>query len=280
MINLNHLKYFYDACRYENITKSAEKNLVSHSAISQAIKNLEIFYGVNLIIHKRNHFELTDEGRKLFENVQVIFDSVLISKEKIESSKLIYEGPLKVGFSQSMAISFIPKNLKKFRKKYPNVLPSIKLANSKKLASLIEERVIDIGIGIDDGEFFDLESKNLKKGKFVLVSAKNTVDLDKETFLIGDKGQEVLKFKQWYSKNKFQNGIIEIESWEVITSLIHAGIGIGLIPDYILENPQNSKLNVLNVDLNLPSYELKAFYRSSKNLPRNCQLLLNFLFDN
>jgi DNA-binding transcriptional LysR family regulator len=279
MINLNHLKYFYDAARYESFTKSAKNNHVSHSAISQAIRNLEQFYGTELVSHKKNHFELTDEGKALQENVQKIFDSVLFSKKTVENSKTEYEGTFKIGFSQSMAMSFIPGFLKIFRKKYPKVLPSIKLSNSTQLANLIKDRTVDIGIGIDDGQFLKLESKTLKRGKFVLVSSVKENDLKKATFLIGDKGLEVIRFKQWYQKNKLANDVIEIESWEVATRLIQSGIGVGVIPDYILEtNP--TKLHVIDAPLNLPGYELKAFYRNKESLSRNCTLLLDFLFEN
>jgi DNA-binding transcriptional LysR family regulator len=275
MINLNHLKYFYDVCQSGSLTLSAKKNLVSHSAISQAIRNLELYYDVNLMIHKKNGFEITEEGKVLFDNIQPVFDSVKLSKIKLEDLRNEVSGELSLGFSYSMAMSFMPDLIKKLKNKHPKIKTSVKLANSFELKELILNREIDIGLGIDDGSFFQLESKLIKKGKFVLVSSKNEFDLKNETFLIGDKGDEVNKFKHFYQKNRLTNQIIEITSWEVIFRFIQSGLGIGLVPDFILDTALFKKNYIVELDLKLPTYELKYFFREEKYLSRNSRVFLD-----
>ncbi|MGZ3790235.1 MAG: LysR family transcriptional regulator [Bacteriovorax sp.] len=274
MINLNHLKYFYDVCDSKSFTKSAKKNFISHSAISQAIKSLELSYGVTLMEHRKNFFELTEEGTVLFESIQLIFDSIKLSEIKLEKLKTEFSGNIKIGFSYSMAMNFMPDVLKNFKKKYPKIIPTIKLANSSKLAELIANRSVDVGIGIDDSALFKLESKLIKKGQFVLVSSKKEFRED-DLFLIGDKGEEVIKFKQHYQKNRLKNQIVEIESWEVISRFAQSGMGIGLIPDFILESSFTNKLHIVDLGIKFPHYELKCFYREEKYLSRNTQAFLD-----
>ena len=274
MINLNHLRYFYDVCRYESFTESAAKNFISHSAVSQAIKGLESYYEVQLMVHKKKIFELTEEGRVLFENIQPIFDSVSLSKIKIDNQKNDISGNIKIGFSHSMAMNFMPGVLKTFKKKYPQITPIIKLANSVNLVELIVNRSVDVGIGIDDSAFFKLESKLIKKGKFVLASYKKEIKIADEIFLIGDKGVEVDKFKQFYQKNKLANQVVEIESWEVISRFTQSGMGIGLIPDFILDSPYSHNLHIVDLGQKLPGYELKCFFKEEKFISRNTRLFL------
>jgi len=275
MINLNQLKYFYDVCINESFTESAKINKISHSAISQAIRNLEQFYEVELVIHKKNYFELTEEGRVIFSNINSIFDSVINSKNQIELKKNDFTGQLKLGFSHSVAMGIMLGHLKDFHKKYPRIIPLIKLANSKELADLLLSRELDLGIGIDDGNFFKLESDLLRKGKFVLAASKKEANFKEESFLVGDKGEEVIKFKHWYKKNELTNPIIEIPSWEIINKMAQNGLGIGLMPDYLLTGTH--KLYILNHDIKLPNYELKVFYRSKSLLTRITQLAHNFI---
>ena len=214
-------------------------------------------------------------GNSLYESIQPIFDSVNLSKIKLDNQKKEISGTIKIGFSHSMAMSFIPTVLKNFKRKYPKINPVIKLANSAKLVELISNREIDLGIGIDDASFFKLESKSIKKGKFILASTKSEINLDNETFLIGDKGDKVVKFKHFYQKNRLENQIIEVESWEVITRFIQSNMGIGLIPDYIIESVLGTKLYPVDIGLKLPQYELKCFYRQEQYLTRNSRLFLD-----
>lgn len=99
------------------------------------------------------------------------------------------------------------------------------------------------------------------------------------TFIVGDKGEEVLNFRQWYKKNNLTSAIIEVESWEVIARLVQSGLGVGLLPDYILRNSQNKNMYEIKSDLVLPSFELKLFFRSAKTLPRNCKIFQDFLLN-
>ena len=57
-MNIYHLKYFIDAARFQSVSLSAKENLVSHSAVSQAIKSLEAHFEVNLVFHSKRLFQL------------------------------------------------------------------------------------------------------------------------------------------------------------------------------------------------------------------------------
>jgi LysR family transcriptional activator of glutamate synthase operon len=228
------------------------------------------------MIHKKNSFELTEEGKVLFESIQPIFDSVNLSKIKIANQKKEISGIIKVGFSYSMALNVMPSIFQNFKKKYPLVTSTIKLANSTKLAELISNRTVDLGIGMDDPSFYKLNSRSIRKGKFVLVSSKKNPNLEEETFLIGDKGNEVVKFKQFYQKNRMKNHIIEIESWEVINRFVQSGLGVGLIPDFILDSLPNNKFHVVDLGIKFPEYELKCFYRDEIYLAKSTKVFLDY----
>lgn len=60
-LNLNNLRYFYDAAEAEGISEAARRNFVTQSAVSQGIQKLEMALGISLITHQRNCFKLTAE---------------------------------------------------------------------------------------------------------------------------------------------------------------------------------------------------------------------------
>lgn len=278
MINLNHLKYFFDVCRYESFSQSAKKNLISHSAISQAIKGLEQYYEVTLLVHKKNHFELTEQGKALYQEASNIFDSVEKSRRMIQEVDKSVRGDLKIASSQSMGGSFLPHLVKNYKTKYPLVLPQIQFENSKKLADLLLSKKAELGFAINDGQFSLLESRPYLKGKFILISNHKKINWEKETFLIGDKGDEVDQFKLCCKKHHFSQSVIEISGWNVIAKMVQLGLGVGLVPDFLLQFEKESKFHIVeNPAIELPKYDLRIYFNKQEKLSRNARLFLETL---
>ncbi|MDL2289421.1 LysR family transcriptional regulator [Clostridia bacterium OttesenSCG-928-F22] len=63
-MNINHLRYFQEVCKYSNITKAAKELHISQPSVTAAIKDLEKELGFDLF-HRINHrIYLTDQGRE------------------------------------------------------------------------------------------------------------------------------------------------------------------------------------------------------------------------
>jgi LysR family glycine cleavage system transcriptional activator len=63
--HLNALRVFEAAARHSSFAKAGAELNVSHSVISQHIRNLEGWFGTDLFIRHGNRVELSDEGRRL-----------------------------------------------------------------------------------------------------------------------------------------------------------------------------------------------------------------------
>lgn len=73
-MDLLQLKYFRDAARYENFSKTAEVNIVSQPSISKAIKSLETELGVPLFDRTGKKIYLNENGRYFYENVSTVLN--------------------------------------------------------------------------------------------------------------------------------------------------------------------------------------------------------------
>ena len=67
-MELLQLKYFCDAARCENFSKTARKFLVPTSNISQSVKRLERELSCELFDHRKNKIVLNANGRRLYES--------------------------------------------------------------------------------------------------------------------------------------------------------------------------------------------------------------------
>ena len=219
MINPFHLKYFYDSCQFSSISRAAELNRVSHSAVSQSIKAIEISMGVSLLQHSKRRFVLTSEGELLFQEAIKIFEAFENLTESINSKKNLESlfGTLKIGFSQSIAHALLMSKIVNFCNQNSNVHPQISIGNSNSLESLIDSRKIEIGFGIEDGSFAKFERQCIYKGNFILASSQPFKN--KETFLVGDKGSEVHTLRKYLKKQIPNAKFYEIQSWLIMSKL-------------------------------------------------------------
>ncbi len=85
---LNALRAFEAVARFLSFTKAAEELLVTQSAVSRQVKNLEDILGVALILRKAQ-LELTEEGKRLLPVLTDSFDrmDVIIGSFRRQSKK-------------------------------------------------------------------------------------------------------------------------------------------------------------------------------------------------
>ncbi|MBT4525074.1 MAG: LysR family transcriptional regulator, partial [Deltaproteobacteria bacterium] len=72
-MDLNQLRVFYTLAQTKNYSKCAQKLFVTQSAISHAIKKLEVNLDLKLVQKVNNRFSLTRVGETLFKTCQTVF---------------------------------------------------------------------------------------------------------------------------------------------------------------------------------------------------------------
>lgn len=273
MLNPYHLKYFCDACQTGSVIRSAEINRVSHSAVSQAIRSLESVLDKKLLHHAPRRFDLTNEGRVLFQHSKELFENFAKLYSVVQQSQSTISGPLRIGLSHSISKGLVSETLFRFCTDYELVEPKVSIGNSQSLEQLLESREIDLGFGMEDGSFVKFERKTIGKGRFVLACSKDCKN--KKQFLVGDKGSEVLALRSNLKKSNLQPRFLEIQSWSIIADLAESGLGIGLFPDFILK-ARKARLTQIHTDILLPRYELLAIFRSQNSLSPVSQAFLGY----
>jgi LysR family glycine cleavage system transcriptional activator len=115
---LNALRAFEAVARSLSFTRAAEELLVTQSAVSRQVKNLEDILGVALIRRKAN-LELTDEGKRLLPVLTESFDriDVVVAGFKRQSKK----PPLTLSLPPTFARRILLPALPEFQRQYPDL---------------------------------------------------------------------------------------------------------------------------------------------------------------
>jgi DNA-binding transcriptional LysR family regulator len=261
VINLYHLKYFYDAAQASSMTQSARLNGLSRPGISQAIQSLENILGVDLVHHQKKKFILSNEGQWLFSRCREIFDALESVSNEITAQGKVLRGNLKVGCSRSLAAHLLPSALASITQLHPQLKVSVSLDITDNILKAVRERELDVGVVLVDEKKSLEGSVFLGAGKFVGASAGRLKSDANPLYLCTEDRPETLQFKK-HLQSKGSPQFLEVKSWDLISELLAQGLGIGLIPEFILKMKNFKNLKQLK---NLPSfgnYKIIAFPRA------------------
>lgn len=153
-MKLLQLKYFQTVCRYESITRAAEKLFVSQPTISFCIKELEEEFGVKLFHRKHNRLQLTVEGQFFYEKVRYILQAV-DSLEKQMSEMSINRNHVKIAVPAMISTFLFPQMFAAFTKEYPTVQLEMLETGSLQTRRLLDSNSVDLGITIMDSAVQD-----------------------------------------------------------------------------------------------------------------------------
>lgn len=278
-MNIYKLKYFYDAALLGSVTMAAKKNFITQSAVSQAIKSIEEDIGTQLIIHKKNTFELTDEGKVVLESCKTVFGELDNLKTNALNVKNKVQGELRIAATNSIGLTFLAGKISSLAIKYPELKLILKLGNSDFVKDLLLQKEADIGFILEEDNMEQFDSLTIKKGKFLLVSKKIKLNDDPpEQLIISRKNKIEIRELQAEFQKKFKKQFdvqLEVFSWELIKQLCLNGVGTGFLPDYVVsEELKSNKLKSICTKINTFQYKLVALTVKGKVHSKNISTLL------
>lgn len=112
---------FIKVAKFGSFTKAAKELNIYQSTISRRVISLEEDLGLKLIVRTANHFELTNQGKQLFESLS---DQEAVIQNKIFSAfeeKDTMFGELKIMLPQVISLKVITPRLPEFIAKYPRL---------------------------------------------------------------------------------------------------------------------------------------------------------------
>jgi DNA-binding transcriptional LysR family regulator len=278
-MNLHHLKYFFDAARLNSISKAAKGNLVGQPAISKAIKSLEDELGVKLILHERNRFNLTDEGVNAYKYGQGVFDSIEKLKDSLDSKSLV-TGEVLFACQSSMAESaFLSKAIKKIINKYPGLYPNLSLGRTDLVRSWLQAGKIDLAIVINNRDFNDFHAELVSTGNFYLVKGKDYKgNWKSQGILATDETKELTQLRHKFltlNEHELKNQMM-IGSWGVIKNFALQGIGVGFVPDYLIQKEiKNGQLKYVEKNKYSVPYEIIIITPKNKYISSKVKIVIN-----
>jgi len=184
--SLNAIRFFESAARHLSFTRAGEELFVTQGAVSKQIKLLEEQLGLALFTRKGPYLQLTRQGEKLYEVVNVALDSIASGVRSIRSQG---DPTLTVTILPSFASNWLIPRLGRFEECCPEI--SLRLASSFTNVDFARQQDIDIGIRLGNGHWPGLFSAQITHDRMFPVCRPDVAtritkisDLENETLLV------------------------------------------------------------------------------------------------
>ncbi|MBQ5778310.1 MAG: LysR family transcriptional regulator [Oscillospiraceae bacterium] len=145
-------KYIYTVYKAKSVSAAAEELFISQPALSRAIKKAEDELGAKIFNRKTLPFSLTVEGKVYVEAIEKMLEIERETAEKMSDISHMRGGTLRIATSTHVSLYVIPKVLKVFQKKYPQVDTHIVLTSTSKLLEHLQDDTADLIFARSDKE--------------------------------------------------------------------------------------------------------------------------------
>ncbi|MCV2402863.1 LysR family transcriptional regulator [Marinomonas sp. C2222] len=181
MLNPIWLNTFVVLVQTGHFTRTAEKLFMTQPGVSQHINKLESACGFPLIAREKKGFDLTEQGRLVFDYARQLEknESELIEKLSFDDP---YSGVCSISCSGALALTLYPKLLD-WQVKHPLLVVSLKAAPQNRILSDIREGIVDVGIvtELPNTALFDV--KEIGHEELCLVFSRS-VDVDMDIYKV------------------------------------------------------------------------------------------------
>jgi DNA-binding transcriptional LysR family regulator len=241
-MHIETLKIFCDLADMRSFSKAAEKHIVSQSAISQQIAQLEMEHKCQLLNRGKRPLELTPAGELFYRAAKDIVDRFEQFKSELNSLKSSAQARINLGAIYSIGMYTLSGYIKKFMVKKPNVNVHVEYFSAEKIYEMVLSGELDIGIvalpkrdkRLDVHEFEDEPLVFVCSAKHPLAK-QGQIDIHKlqfERFIAFEAGVPTRKWIDGIFEryNIVIRPIMEFDNVETVKKAVEINSGVSILP--------------------------------------------------
>lgn len=259
-MQIETLQLFCDLVDLGSFSRAAERRMVSQSAVSQQLAQLELAHNCQLIDRKKRPFTLTRAGELFYSACKDILDRYEQVSAELTSLKTSAAARVRVAAIFSIGMHTIPPYVKQFITRYPDINLHIEYMDAARIYDLLLRGETDIGIVALPKKDRNLTAYHFMDEPLVLVvgrehpwATQREIDIHKIRF------QKFIAFDVALptrihidailsSYNVPVRRILEFDNVETIKRAVEINAGIAILPESAIQQERLSgALNALTI---------------------------------
>ncbi|MFC1738800.1 LysR family transcriptional regulator [Planctomycetota bacterium] len=278
-MQIETLKIFMDLAELRSFSKSADKNSLSQSAISQRLTQLEEIHNCRLVNRSKRPIELTKEGQLVYRACKDILKRYKRLKDEINAVKSTPGNRINVGAIFSIGMHSLPRYVKQFMAKYPKVHVHIEYLSARRIYELVLSGGIDIGLVAVPKrdkrlEVYDFENEPLS----LVCSSRHPLADESEIDIRNIQFERFIAFEKGMPTRLCIDNILhrydivvepvlEFDNIETVKRAVEINSGISILPDKAVEQ------EVSNGTIRAIPFSNERFYRPTGAIVRKGKIL-------
>jgi DNA-binding transcriptional LysR family regulator len=258
-ITLRHLLIFVQVCDSGNMTAAGERLFMTQPSVSQAISEMEKYYGVKLFERLGKRIYITNPGKKLLSYARHII-KLQQEMERVMQEERDAGGVLRIGASVTVGTCILIKIVQELNKLNPHVTIETVIDNTKVIESMLLVDEVDIGLVEGRIHSRDLVTDPFMNDRLVLIGGPQhpwkdrtnieVSELNGASFILREQGSGT---RELFESVMTTHGVKWSQSWvctsaEAIKNAVAAGMGLSVISRMIVENEmQSGKLIIIEI---------------------------------
>jgi DNA-binding transcriptional LysR family regulator len=245
-MHVETLKIFCDLADSRSFSKTAEKHLLSQSAISQQLAQLELSHKCQLITRKKRPIELTPAGQVFYKGAREILERYEQLINEVNTLQSTTDHRINVAAIFSIGMHSLPDYVKKFMVSYPNVNVHLEYFRADKIYELLLNGEVDIGLVAVPKKDKRLEVYDFEEETLVLVcSPKHPLAKESEIDIHKLQFERFIAFEREVPTRIWIDGILsryntvvrpvmEFDNTETIKRAVEINAGVSILPETVV----------------------------------------------
>jgi DNA-binding transcriptional LysR family regulator len=255
-LDLVSLRLFLEAVELGSLSRAAEASNIALAAVSRRLRLLEEYYGIALLERTGRGVAPTPAGKLLVERARGIFRQVDLARADLSDHAKGVRGSVGLLASPSALSQFLPGDLAKFARRYPDIRFDVREAYSAEIVAAVRNGTTDVGVIASDRETRGLTVHSYRRDRLVVVApagfrpgvarVRLTDLVDEDFVMMGDATAITHLVLSIATDQRLPLRFgIKVESFDAVCRMIQSGFGIGVLP----ENPAEVLAGVMGLRL-------------------------------
>ncbi|MGI2171445.1 LysR family transcriptional regulator [Shewanella sp. MF05960] len=276
MNKLRQMAIFAHIVDLGSITAAAESLQLSKSVISQHLKALEQDIGVTLLKRTTRRQILTSAGSSFYQHCQVLNQTADVAWQQAQQHLAIPQGIVRITAPNALMETLVAPAIALVMQQYPLIEPNL---ISSDIHLDLNRDNIDLAIRVGESKDSNIKQRRIGSFRDVLCSV-NTLHQPAQQMqacYIANSWQSKQIAHHFMSDNHDDihynvTASCQTNSFHTCLSLIKAGVGIGLVPDFHL--PHYPELTAVFSQHKLPLNAVYSMHPFTSGLPLHVSVCL------
>jgi DNA-binding transcriptional LysR family regulator len=246
--DLYELSLFQLVARHCSFTKAAQAAGLTQSAITRQIQGMENSLGVDLLERTTRTVRLTKPGEFLFAESVRLLGEVDQSLRRLKEDFTDARKQVRVGVSRSIGLAHLPGFFHANLRQHPNVGCHVAYQSSAEILVAVEANELDLGVLCPPAKLprtltathrfqdaFTLVAPTELAAQFVALPktrlARNAWLLRQAWLLPDETTNTGQQLRKWMTRSNLKlEPAMQLDSFDLIITLVSLGMGIGFVP--------------------------------------------------